>query len=129
MGNRHDVIIWDAGVYGIPANFDEALSMAEKLSEQSVSVISEKVLAFAKDIEKIAKKNVKEDSYWQRYTELVKKIKQKSTAAYVIAMPECAGADFVLKEVVEAAVRHHLVAADEEVLTVFLPHNEFLPPS
>jgi 4-hydroxy-3-methylbut-2-en-1-yl diphosphate synthase IspG/GcpE len=37
---------------------------------------------------------------------LLKKIKQKSTAAYVIAMPECAGADFVLKEVVEAAVKY-----------------------
>ena len=129
MANRHDVIIWEAEAYGIPANFDEALNMAETLSEQSVSVISEKVLAFAKDIEKIAKKNVKEESYWQRYTELVKKIKQKSTAAYVIAMPEGVGSDFVLKEVVEAAVRHHLVAADEEVLTIFLPHNEFLPPS
>jgi hypothetical protein len=91
-------------------SFDEALNMAETLSEQSVSVISEKVLAFAKDIEKIAKKNVKEESYWQRYTELVKKIKQKSTAAYVIAMPEGVGSDFVLKEVVEAAVKHQLVA-------------------
>lgn len=129
MANRHDVIIWDAEAYGLPTSFDEALKMAETLSEQSVSVISEKVLAFAKDIEKLAKKNVKEESYWQRYTELVKKIKQKSTAAYVIAMPEGVGSDFVLKEVVEAAVRHHLVAADEEVLTIFLPHNEFLPPS
>ncbi|HRH92391.1 MAG TPA: hypothetical protein PLW01_10800 [Agitococcus sp.] len=129
MANRHDVIIWEAEAYGIPANFDEALSMAEKLSEQSVSVISEKVLAFAKDIEKIAKKNVKEDSYWQRYTELVKKIKQKSTAAYVIAMPECAGSDFVLKEVVEAAVKHQLVACDKEITTIFLPNDEFLPPS
>jgi hypothetical protein len=129
MANRHDVIIWDAEAYGLPTSFDEALKMAETLSEQSVSVISEKVLAFAKDIEKLAKKNVKEESYWQRYTELVKKIKQKSTAAYVITMPEGVGSDFVLKEVVEAAVRHHLVAADEEVLTIFLPHNEFLPPS
>ena len=52
MANRHDVIIWDAEVYGLPTSFDEALNMAETLSEQSVSVISEKVLAFAKDIEK-----------------------------------------------------------------------------
>lgn len=47
----------------------------------------------------------------------------------MIAMPECAGADFVLKEVVEAAVKHHLVAADEEIATIFLPNDEFLPPS
>jgi hypothetical protein len=110
-------------------SFDEALNMAETLSEQSVSVISEKVLAFAKNIEKIAKKNVKEESYWQRYTELAKDIKQKSTAAYVIAMPEGVGSDFVLKEVVEAAVKHQLVACDEEISTIFLPNDEFLPPS
>jgi hypothetical protein len=129
MANRHDVIIWDAEVYGLPTSFDEALNMAETLSEQSVSVISEKVLAFAKNIEKIAKKNVKEESYWQRYTELAKDIKQKSTTAYVIAMPESVGSDFVLKQVVEAAVKHQLVACDEEIATIFLPNDEFLPPS
>ena len=57
MANRHDVIIWDAEAYGLPTSFEEALKMAETRSEQSVSVISEKVLAFAKDIEKLAKKN------------------------------------------------------------------------
>ena len=56
MANRHDVIIWDADAYGLPSSFDEALNMAASLSEQNIITISEKILAFAKDIEKIAKK-------------------------------------------------------------------------
>ena len=51
MANRHDVIIWDAEIYDTPTSFDEALNMAEKLIDQDVSIISEKILAFAKDLE------------------------------------------------------------------------------
>ena len=52
MANRHDVIIWDADVYGAPKNFVEGLEMAFTLSEQAISSpVSHKLLAFAADIE------------------------------------------------------------------------------
>lgn len=77
MANRHDVIIWDAEVYGLPTSFDEALNMVETLSEQSVSVISEKVLAFAKDIEKITKKMLKKRVTGKTTQSLLKTLSKK----------------------------------------------------
>ena len=32
MGNRHDVYIWDADVYGKPQYFEEAMDMAQRLA-------------------------------------------------------------------------------------------------
>jgi hypothetical protein len=43
MANRHDVIIWDADVYGLPSNFEQATNMASTLLEQSIATLSPKL--------------------------------------------------------------------------------------
>lgn len=58
MANRHDVIIWDADVYGTPKNFEEAVNMAYVLLEQPSATVSQKIKLFAQEIQQATVTNV-----------------------------------------------------------------------
>ncbi|MBK7301019.1 MAG: hypothetical protein IPI79_12200 [Moraxellaceae bacterium] len=82
MSNRHDVIIWDAGLYGIPKNFDEALEMADVLSEQSENNTSLMLKKFASKLTKFAKK-AKEDDIWEDYHHIDEEVANNLYAVFV----------------------------------------------
>ena len=55
MGNRHDVYIWDADVYGKPTDFEDAMDMAPRLAKQRIETQTANMLAFGQTIERLLK--------------------------------------------------------------------------
>ncbi|MCB1673310.1 MAG: hypothetical protein KDI00_01440, partial [Pseudomonadales bacterium] len=65
MANSNELIIWDTGLYGVPKDFDEALEMADTLSEQSADNISLNLKKFASKLSKVAQKAKQDDDFWE----------------------------------------------------------------
>ncbi len=127
MANRHDVIIWDADVYGAPKNFVEGLEMAFTLSEQAISSpVSHKLLAFAADIEKYIQTNSVPPKILRHLKYLKADIKGMETAAFCVELPR----DYwhsIVKILLTIALEHHLVLVDEEIALVLLPDGSISP--
>ena len=127
MGNRHDVIIWDADVYGAPKNFVEGLEMAFTLSEQAISSpVSQKLLAFAADVEKYIQTNPVPPKVLRHLKYLEAEIKGMDTAAFCVELPR----DYwhsIVKILLTIALEHHLVLVDEEIALVLLPDGSISP--
>lgn len=127
MANRHDVIIWDAEVYGAPKNFVEGLEMAFVLSEQAISSpVSQKLLAFAADVEKYIQTNPVPPKILRHLKYLEAEIKGMDTAAFCVELPR----DYwhsIVKILLTIALEHHLVLVDEEIALVLLPDGSISP--
>ncbi len=125
MSNRNELIIWDTGLYGIPKNFDEALEMADVLSEQSENNTSLMLKKFASKLTKFAKK-AKEDDIWEDYHHIDEEVANNLYAAFVLEMPDRGWEDIVIK-IAELASQFNLAIVYEEAITAFLPNNQVLP--
>jgi hypothetical protein len=73
MANRHDVIIWDADVYGTPKTFEEASSMSLLLEDKAESQTNLKIQSFLNKLETVAK-NMAESAKFLRATKISVKI-------------------------------------------------------
>ncbi|MDO9177938.1 MAG: hypothetical protein Q7U16_06385 [Agitococcus sp.] len=127
MANRNELIIWDIDAYGTPNNFDEALEMADVLSEQCEDNTSLALKKFASKLSKTAQKAKLDDDFWEGYQTIEQHVATLSYAAFVLEMPD-RGWESILKEVVELANKLKLAVVYEEAIMAFLPNNQVLPP-
>ena len=88
MANRHDVIIWDADVYGTPEGYDvNTIEQAEALTNQEAAP-SAKLLAFAREVETHSQNNDLDPVVLRYLRNFEAKIIASNTAAYCIDLPE-----------------------------------------
>lgn len=127
MANRNELIIWDIDAYGTPNDFDEALKMADALSEQCEDNTSLALKKFASKLSKTAQKAKLDDDFWEGYQTIEQHVATLSCAAFVLEMPN-RGWESILKEVVELANKLKLAVVYEEAIMAFLPNNQVLPP-
>ena len=126
MSNRHDVIIWDADVYGTPKSFEEACSMSVLLEDKAESQTNLKIQSFLNKLETVAKSMAAEREVFESYQHISKTI--DTTAAYVLEMPDDDWEIF-LQQVVEIAWQEKLIVYYESLLTVFISPQKILPQS
>ena len=126
MANRHDVIIWDAEVYGAPDGFTEyTYEKAYALIKQPAKP-SKKLLAFARDVEKYSQSNDVPPVVAQYFVGFEDDIKAESMAAYRFNLPEYNWQNIV-KILLKEAIKHGLALFDEQIILVLLPNGTILP--
>jgi len=126
MANRNELIIWDIDLYGTPKDFDDALAMADTLSEQSTNNVSLNLKKFARKLSKVAQKAKQDDDFWQGYENIEQDIATLSYAAFILEMPN-RGWESILKEAVALANKLNLAIVYEEAIMAFLPDDQILP--
>jgi hypothetical protein len=72
MANRHDVIIWDADVYGAPKSFEEACSMSVLLEGKAESQTNLKIQSFLNKLETVAKTMAETREVFESYQNISK---------------------------------------------------------
>ncbi len=127
MANRHDVIIWDADVYGTPHDFDEEMLQQARVLARQGAKSSAKLLAFAREVESYSQNNDLDPIVKRYLQDFEKKVITANTAAYCIELPEYQWRS-LLKVLIEAAQTHGLVLCDEELILLLLPDGSILPP-
>lgn len=126
MANRHDVIIWDADVYGTPKTFEEASSMSLLLEDKAESQTNLKIQSFLNKLETVAKNMAEEREVFEDYKNISKDI--DTMAAYSLEMPDDDW-EYFLQQVVEIAWQQKLIVFYESLLTVFISPEKILPKS
>lgn len=127
MANRHDVIIWDASIYGTPHDYDmKTLQQAQALVRQEAKP-SAKLLAFAREVESRSQNNNLNSTVLRYLKNFEKKVIVANTAAYLIDLPEYQWRS-LLKIFIEVAQAHELVLFDEQLVLLLLPDGSILPP-
>ncbi|HMU87647.1 MAG TPA: hypothetical protein PLF28_06195 [Agitococcus sp.] len=126
MANRHDVIIWDADVYGAPDGFSEyTYEKAYALIKQPAEP-SKKLLAFARDVEKLSQSNDIPPVVAQYLVGFEDDIKAEGMAAYCFNLPEY-NWQSIVKILLKEAIKHGLALFDEQIILVLLPNGTILP--
>ena len=126
MANRHDVIIWDADVYGAPDGFSEyTYQKAYKLIKQPAEP-SKKLLAFARDVEKYSQSNDVPPVVAKYFVGFEDDIKAEGMAAYCFNLPEY-NWQHIVKILLQEAIKHGLALFDEQIILVLLPNGTILP--
>ena len=126
MANRHDVIIWDADVYGTPKSFEEASSMSMLLEDKAESQTNLKIQSFLNKLETIAKSMAETREVFESFQNISKTI--DTMAAYVLEMPD-EDWEYFLQHVVEIAWQNKLIVFYESLSTVFISPKNILPKS
>ena len=126
MANRHDVIIWDADIYGAPDGFTEyTYEKAYALIKQPAKP-SKKLLAFARDVEKYSTSNDVSAVVARYFVGFEDNIKAEGTAAYCFNLPDYNWQSMV-KILLKEAIKHGLALFDEQTILVLLPNGTILP--
>lgn len=126
MSNRHDVIIWDADIYGAPNDYNsQTLAKAQALIKQPAEA-SQKLLAFARDVEQQGKSNDIPPVIARYLTNFEARVKAANTAAYCFNLPEYNWHSLV-KILLKTAKKHGLALFDEEIVLVLLPNGSITP--
>ncbi|PTQ91380.1 hypothetical protein [Agitococcus lubricus] len=126
MANRHDVIIWDADIYGAPNGFSEyTYQKAYSLIKQPAEP-SKKLLAFARDVEKYSQSNDVPPVVAQYFVGFEDDIKAEGMAAYCFNLPEY-NWQHIVKILLQEAIKHGLALFDEQIILVLLPNGTILP--
>ncbi len=126
MANRHDVIIWDADIYGAPDGFSEnTYQKAYALIKQPAEP-SKKLLAFARDVEKYSQSNEVPPVVAQYFVGFEDDIKAEGMAAYCFNLPEY-NWQHIVKILLQEAIKHGLALFDEQIILVLLPNGTILP--
>jgi hypothetical protein len=127
MANRHDVIIWDADVYGAPDDYDlQTLAKAQTLIQQPAAEASKKLLAFARDVEQQSKSNDLPPIIARYLTNFEARVKTANTAAYCFNLPEYNWHSLV-KILLKSAQKYGLVLLGEELVLLLLPNGLITP--
>ncbi len=128
MANRHDVIIWDADVYGVEKDYEKIVQQARALALQEAK-LSDTLLAFARDVESRSQDENLEPAVFRYLQHFEARIIAANKAACKIALPEYEPRWRSLIDIlIEEITRHELVLCDEELELVFLPDDSILSP-
>jgi hypothetical protein len=126
MANRHDVIIWDADVYGAPDGYTkQTIAKAKALIKQPAEP-SKKLLAFARDVEQYSKSNDTPAAIARHLAHFEANVKAEHTAAYCFNLPDYNWHSLV-KILLKEAKKHGLALFDEEIVLVLLPNGSITP--
>ena len=129
MANRHDVIIWDADVYGRPQNFEEAMDMAQRLAKQRIETQTANMLAFGQTVEKLLK-TYDEDEQSELFLKgIAADIAETHKAAYNMEISEIGLWPLLVKILFDAAKEHSVVIFDQEAWIACVSPNIILPES
>lgn len=129
MGNRHDVYIWDADVYGKPKSFPHAMNMAERLAEKTIPKQTANMLAFGQTVEKLLK-TYDEDEQSELFLKgIAAEIAKTHKAAYNIEISEIGLWPLLLKILFDAAKEHSVVIFDQEAWIACVSPNTIFPES
>ncbi|MDO8417816.1 MAG: DUF1566 domain-containing protein [Agitococcus sp.] len=129
MGNRHDVYIWDADVYGKPTDFEDAMDMAPRLAKQRIETQTANMLAFGQTVEKLLK-TYDEDEQQELFLEgTAADIADTHKAAYNMEISEIGLWPLLLKILLDAAKEHSVVIFDQEAWIACVSPNTILPES
>ena len=123
--NRHDVIIWDAELYGTPKSFAEAVETSKILVEQKSTSISPKIRLFAKEVFQATAQSDNEDLQ-ESYARFCEGVETCDTAALDLEISDF-GWEEELILLVDTAMKHGLVVVDTEMAMAFMPPNKILP--
>jgi|GEM_PF-2343637 len=126
MANRHDVIIWDADVYGAPDGFTEYTYEKVYALIKQPAKPSKKLLAFAHDVEKYSQSNDVPPVVAQYFVGFEGDIKAEGMAAYCFNLPEY-NWQHIVKILLKEAIKHGLALFDEQIILVLLPNGTILP--
>lgn len=125
MANRHDVVIWDAELYGTPKSFEQAINMRSTLLEKSIATVSPKLKLFAQDVCNEIAQSAHEDLQ-KTYANFCEGIETCDTAGLDLELTDYAWEDELII-LVNVAMTHGLVVVDTEMAMVFIPPNKILP--
>ncbi|MCP5174622.1 MAG: hypothetical protein H6996_05890 [Moraxellaceae bacterium] len=129
MGNRHDVYIWDADVYGKPTDFEDAMDMAAELSKKSINTQTANMLAFGQTVERLLK-TYDEDEQSELFLKgTAADIANTHKAAYNMEISEIGLWPLLLKILFDAAKEHSVVIFDQEAWIACVSPNTILPES
>lgn len=129
MGNRHDVYIWDADVYGKPQHFEDAMDMAPRLAKQRIETQTANMLAFGQTIERLLK-TYDEDEQQELFLKgTAADIANTHKAAYNMEISEIGLWPLLLKILFDAAKEHSVVIFDQEAWIAYVSPNIILPES
>ena len=129
MGNRHDVYIWDADVYGKPQHFEEAMDMAQRLAKQRIETQTANMLAFGQTVERLLK-TYDEDEQSELFLKgIAADIAETHKAAYNIEISGVGLWPLLLKILFDAAKQHSVVIFDQEAWIACVSPNTILPES
>ena len=127
MANRHDVIIWDADVYGRPQNFEEAMDMAQRLAKQRIETQIANMLAFGQTVERLLK-TYDEDEQKEFFLKgIAADIANTHKATYNIEISEIGFWLLLLKILFDTAKQHSVVIFDQEAWIACVSPNTILP--
>ena len=128
MANRHDVIIWDADVYGVEKDYEKIVQQARALALQEAK-LSDTLLAFARDVESRSQDENLEPAVLRYLQHFEARFIAANKAACKIALPEYEPHWRSLIDIlIEEITRHELVLCDEELELVFLLDDSILTP-
>lgn len=126
MANRHDVIIWDADVYGVEKDYKKIVQQARALAGQEAKP-SDTLLAFARDVESRSQDENLEPAVLRYLQHFEARIIAANKAACKVALPEYEPHWRSLLDIlIEETTRHELLLCDEELELVFLPDDSIL---
>ena len=126
MANRHDVIIWDADVYGVEKDYKKIVQQARALAGQEAKP-SDTLLAFARDVESRSQDENLEPAVLRYLQHFEARIIAANKAAFKVALPEYEHHWRSLLDIlIEETTRHELLLCDEELELVFLPDDSIL---
>ena len=129
MGNRHDVYIWDADVYGKPQHFEEAMDMAQRLAKQRIETQTANMLAFGQTVERLLK-TYDEDEQSELFLKgIAADIAETHKAAYNMEISEIGLWPLLVKILFDAAKEHSVVIFDQEAWIACVSPNTILPES
>ena len=129
MGNRHDVYIWDADVYGKPQHFEDAMDMAPRLAKQRIETQTANMLAFGQTVERLLK-TYDEDEQQELFLKgTAADIANTHKAAYNMEISEIGLWPLLLKILFDAAKEHSVVIFDQEAWIAYVSPNIILPES
>ncbi|MCB1657832.1 MAG: hypothetical protein KDI39_06345 [Pseudomonadales bacterium] len=126
MPTNHNIIIWDADVYGTPKDLNNKTLEQAKALVCTTAQPSEKLLAFARSVENYSQSHGVPWTISRHLVNFEARVKEENTAAYRFTLPDY-NWHSLIKILLEVAREHDLVFLDEQMDLLSLPDGEIKP--